>query len=302
MEEMMAQIGFIGLGNMGGPMAANLVKAGHSVSGFDLSDAALLGFRAAGGHMAASAIEAIKGAAFVVSMLPAGHHVSALYQQLIPYLKGSGALLIDSSTIDVETARSVAERAASAGLLMLDAPVSGGVGGAVAGTLTFMVGGPDEAFARGRDVLAQMGRIIVHAGAAGAGQAAKICNNMILGISMLAVSEAFVLADRLGLDRQKLFHISAAASGQCWSLTQYCPVPGPVPASPANRDYTPGFAAALMLKDLSLAQMAAETAGAPTPLGAHAARVYQALVDAGLGSKDFSVAFRFLSEATREAQ
>ncbi len=295
----MAQIGFIGLGNMGGPMAANLVKAGHSVSGFDLADAALSGFRSAGGHIAESAIEAVQGAAFVVSMLPAGQHVNALYQDLIPLLKGSGALLIDSSTIDVEAARSVAASAASVGLLMLDAPVSGGVGGAVAGTLTFMVGGPDEAFTRGRTVLAQMGRTIVHAGAAGAGQAAKICNNMILGISMLAVSEAFVLADRLGLDRQKLFDISATASGQCWSLTQYCPVPGPVPTSPANRDYTPGFAAALMLKDLSLAQMAAEAAGAPTPLGAHATRVYQALADAGLGPKDFSVAFRFLSEAAR---
>jgi 3-hydroxyisobutyrate dehydrogenase len=227
--------------------------------------------------------------------------VRALYAALIPALAGSGALLIDSSTIDVETARSVAAEAAEAGLAMLDAPVSGGVGGAVAGTLTFMVGGTDAAFARGRTILAQMGRTIVHAGAAGAGQAAKICNNMILGVSMLAVSEAFVLADRLGLDRQKLFDISATASGQCWSLTQYCPVPGPVPASPANRDYAPGFAAALMLKDLSLAQTAAASVGAATPLGAHAALLYQALSDAGLGAKDFSIAFRFLTEASRES-
>jgi 3-hydroxyisobutyrate dehydrogenase len=233
-------------------------------------------------------------------MLPAGQHVRSLYADIIPVLTGGAALLIDSSTIDVESARSVAASAATAGLLMLDAPVSGGVGGAVAGTLTFMVGGPDEAFTRGQPVLAQMGRTIVHAGSAGAGQAAKICNNMILGVSMLAVSEAFVLADKLGLDRQKLFDISAKASGQCWSLTQYCPVPGPVPTSPANRDYAPGFAADLMRKDLSLSQTAAEAAGAATPLGAHALRLYQALVEAGLGAKDFSVAFPFLSEQSRE--
>jgi 3-hydroxyisobutyrate dehydrogenase len=294
-------IAFIGLGNMGAPMAANLLKAGHVVVGFDLSASAMTAHEAAGGPIAASAVEAVRGAEIVISMLPAGTHVRALYAALIPALAGSGALLIDSSTIDVETARSVAAEAAEAGLAMLDAPVSGGVGGAVAGTLTFMVGGTDAAFARGRTILAQMGRTIVHAGAAGAGQAAKICNNMILGVSMLAVSEAFVLADRLGLDRQKLFDISATASGQCWSLTQYCPVPGPVPASPANRDYAPGFAAALMLKDLSLAQTAAASVGAATPLGAHAALLYQALSDAGLGAKDFSIAFRFLTEASRES-
>ena len=182
---------------------------------------------------------------------------------------------------------------------MMDAPVSGGVGGATAGTLTFMVGGSAAGFARALPVLQAMGKTIVHAGAAGAGQAAKICNNMILGISMLAVSEAFVLADRLGLDRQKLFDISATASGQCWSLTNYCPVPGPVPSSPANRDYAPGFAAALMLKDLTLSQAAAEASGAPTPLGAHAARLYQALADDGQAGRDFSYAFPWLSGKTR---
>jgi 3-hydroxyisobutyrate dehydrogenase len=184
---------------------------------------------------------------------------------------------------------------------MLDAPVSGGVGGAVAGTLTFMVGGSEPAFARGREVLAQMGRNIVHAGPAGAGQAAKICNNMLLGISMIAVSEAFVLADRLGLDRQKLFDISSTSSGQCWSLSTYCPVPGPVPTAPSNRDYTPGFATSLMLKDLLLSQLAAEGVGAATPLGAHATRLYQRFADTGLGAKDFSAAFQFLSASERGA-
>jgi 3-hydroxyisobutyrate dehydrogenase len=284
---------------MGGPMAANLVKAGHTVAGFDMSATALSAHQAAGGIVSASALEAINGAETIITMLPAGQHVRGVYGEILPYLAGSQALLIDSSTIDVETARAVASAAASAGLEMLDAPVSGGVGGAVAGTLTFMVGGPGSAFARGHPLLSQMGRTIVHAGEAGAGQAAKLCNNMILGITMLAVSEAFVLADRLGLDRQKLFDISATASGQCWSLTSYCPVPGPVAASPANRDYAPGFAADLMLKDLSLAQVASEAVGAATPLGAHAKRLYESLVESGLGPKDFSIAFRFLSEAAR---
>jgi 3-hydroxyisobutyrate dehydrogenase len=218
---------------------------------------------------------------------------------IIDRLRGSGALLIDASTIDVETARSVASEAEAADLAMLDAPVSGGVGGAVAGTLTFMVGGTADAFERARPLLQLMGRNVVHAGPPGAGQAAKICNNMLLGISMIGVSEAFVLADRLGLDRQKLFDISSTASGQCWSLTNYCPAPGPVPASPANHDYKAGFAAALMLKDLLLSQQAAAAVGAATPLGEHAAKLYQAMVDAGLAAKDFSVAFPYLSEAGR---
>jgi len=207
---------------------------------------------------------------------------------------GSDALLIDSSTIDVVTARAVAAAAQAKGIAMLDAPVSGGVGGAQAGTLTFMVGGDAAAFARAKPILEQMGKTIVHAGGAGNGQAAKICNNMILGVSMIAVSEAFVLAEKLGLDAQKLFDISSKSSGQCWSMTSYCPVPGPVPASPANRDYKAGFTAAMMLKDLQLAQDAAAAAGAKTPLGADAARLYSQYVASGEGPKDFSGVIGFI--------
>ena len=298
----MAAIGFIGLGNMGAPMAANLVKAGHVVAGCDLNPQAVAALAAAGGTAAASPAEAVRGAEIVITMLPAGAQVRAIYlgeSGLIAALKGTGTLLADCSTIDVDTARAVSAAAAEAGLEMLDAPVSGGVGGATAGTLTFMVGGTETAFSRGRPVLAAMGKTIVHTGGPGAGQAAKICNNMILGISMLAVSEAFVLADRLGLDRARLFEVSSTSSGQCWSLTNYCPVPGPVPSSPANRDYAPGFAAALMLKDLTLAQDAAAAAGAPTPLGAHAATLYAAAVAEGQGPYDFSTVFRWLSAHQR---
>ena len=293
------RIAFIGLGNMGLPMAANLLKAGHEVSGFDLAAPALQALAASGGRAAASVADAVGGAAVVVTMLPAGKHVAAVLPQILDAAQ-SEPLLIDSSTIDVEAARQLAARAAARGIAMLDAPVSGGVGGATAATLTFMVGGTEAAFARGLPVLQAMGKTIVHAGDPGAGQAAKICNNMILGISMIAVSEAFVLADRLGLDRQKLFDIASKSSGQCWSLTSYCPVPGPVPASPANRGYLPGFAATLMLKDLSLAQQAAEAGGAATPLGAHAARIYQALVEAGEGDRDFSFTYEYLSELYRQ--
>ena len=292
------RIAFIGLGNMGLPMAANLLKAGHEVAGFDLAATARAALAAQGGRDAASVAEAVRGAELVITMLPAGKHVAQVVPQILAAAQG-GPLLIDSSTIDVETARHVAAQAAEHGLALLDAPVSGGVGGATAGTLTFMVGGTEAAFARGLPVLKAMGRTIVHAGGPGAGQAAKICNNMILGISMIAVSEAFVLADRLGLDRQKLFDIASASSGQCWSLTSYCPVPGPVPGSPANRGYLPGFAATLMLKDLLLAQQAAAGSGAATPLGAHAARIYQALVDAGEGDRDFSVTYDYLSDLDR---
>lgn len=301
----MAVVGFIGLGNMGGPMAANLVRAGHTVRGFDLNAASLDAFAQAGGHPAASTSEAADGADMVVTMLPAGSHVrSVLLHQggLIERLaarEGQKALLIDCSTIDVETAREVAETAAAAGLEMLDAPVSGGTNGAAAGTLTFMVGGDETAFTRGRPLLAAMGRNIVHAGGPGAGQAAKICNNMMLAINMLGVSEAFVLGDKLGLDPQKLWDIASTSSGQSWALTNYCPKPGPVPAAPSNRGYAPGFAAALMLKDVNLSQQAAEAAGAPTPLGALAASLYQRLVDAGEGGQDFSVIFRWLSGLTR---
>jgi 3-hydroxyisobutyrate dehydrogenase len=282
----MAIIGFIGLGNMGAPMAGNLVRAGHSVRGFDLAEAAMAAAGSLGVGQAGSVAEAVVGAEMIITMLPAGTHVTGLYATMVP-LAAPGALLVDCSTIDVASARAAHAAAAAAGLASVDAPVSGGVGGAQAGTLTFMAGGEAEAFARAEPVLATMGRRIVHCGAAGAGQAAKICNNMILGISMIAVSEAFVLAEKLGLSHQALFDVASTASGQCWSLTNYCPVPGPVPASPANRDYVPGFAAALMLKDMNLSQEAAQAAGANTALGAHAAQIYAAFAAQHPGT-DFS--------------
>ncbi|KZD08200.1 3-hydroxyisobutyrate dehydrogenase [Oceanibaculum pacificum] len=286
----MATIGFIGLGNMGGPMAANLVKAGHRVIGFDLLPANLERAGAAGVTPASDIAGAVAGAEIVVTMLPAGAHVRQVYTGPDGILASAarGTLLIDSSTIDVASARAVAAAAAEAGMAMLDAPVSGGTGGAEAGTLTFMVGGDEAAFAKAEPVLQKMGKTIVHAGGPGNGQAAKICNNMVLGISMIAVSEAFALAEKLGLDHQKLFDISSKSSGQCWALTTYCPVPGPVPTSPANRDYKPGFTAAMMLKDLKLAQEAASQAGANTPLGAEAAQLYNLYCSQGLGEVDFS--------------
>ena len=292
-------IALIGLGNMGLPMAANLLKAGHTVAGFDLTAANLAAHVAAGGRAAASVANAVVGADVVVTMLPAGKHVASVYQEIFAAVGAARPLLVDSSTIDVATARAVAAEAAAVGMEMLDAPVSGGVGGAVAGTLTFMCGGTVAGFAAAAPVLKDMGRNIIHAGAAGAGQAAKACNNMMLAISMIGVAEGFVLAEKLGLDRQKLFDITSTATGQSWALTAYCPAPGPVPAAPSNRDYAPGFAAALMLKDLGLAQQAAADAGAATPMGAHALRIYQALNDAGEGGKDFSVVFRFLAGMQR---
>ncbi len=294
----MATIGFIGLGNMGGPMAANLVKAGHAVSGFDLSKAALQELMAAGGTAAGSVAEAVSGAEVVVTMLPAGKHVRAVLAEPggVFACASPGALLIDSSTIDVATARDMAAAAETQGFMMLDAPVSGGSSGAAAGTLTFMVGGSEAAFARAQPFLRAMGRNIVLAGPAGAGQAAKVCNNLILGISMLAVSEGFALAEKLGLSAQSLFDISSTSSGQCWSLTTYCPVPGPVPTSPANRDYTPGFAVDLMLKDLSLAADAVMSTGAASVLGGAARDTYARLSAMGMGGKDFSVAAKALIE------
>jgi 3-hydroxyisobutyrate dehydrogenase len=283
----MAHIAFIGLGNMGGPMAANLVRAGHSVTGFDLVQAALETARAAGVTIADSTGAAIDGAACVFTMLPAGRHVLAVTGELLP-IAAPGTLFVDCSTIDVATARAVHAAAASAGMPAVDAPVSGGVGGATAGTLTFMAGGAADAFARAKPLLETMGRKIVHCGEAGAGQAAKICNNMILGISMIAVSEAFVLAEQLGLSHQALFDVASTASGQCWSLNSYCPVPGPVPASPANAGYKPGFAAAMMLKDLNLAQDAALASGADTALGRHAAELYARFAAGGQAELDFS--------------
>lgn len=292
----MARIGFIGLGNMGLPMALNLVKAGHEVTGYDVNPQGVEKLKTGGGRAGKSAADLAAESEIVITMLPAGKHVRAVYlgdDGVIARAK-SGMLLIDSSTIDVDSARAVAEAAEKKGLMMLDAPVSGGVGGAQAGTLTFMVGGPEAAFAKAQPVLSAMGKNIVHAGGAGAGQAAKICNNMILGISMIGVCEAFVLAEKLGLDAQKLFDISSKASGQCWSLTTYCPVPGPVPTSPANRDYQAGFTAAMMLKDLLLAQEAARAGGATTPLGAEAASIYGLYVGQGEGGRDFSGIIRFL--------
>ncbi|MFQ5984345.1 MAG: 3-hydroxyisobutyrate dehydrogenase [Alphaproteobacteria bacterium] len=286
----MADIGFIGVGNMGGPMVHNLVKAGHKVVAFDIAQAAREKARQAGAGVAASAREAATGRDIVITMLPAGEQVRDVYLGEGQVLKAAspGTLVVDSSTIDVETARAVAQAAAERGLEMLDAPVSGGVAGAEAATLTFMVGGSEAAFARAEPVLQAMGKTIVHAGPAGNGQAAKMCNNMVLGASMIAVAEAFVLADKLGLEAQKLFDISSESSGQCWSMTSYCPVPGPVPSSPANRGYKPGFTAAMMLKDLRLAQQAAQATGAATPLGAAATAIYTLYCNAGHGGVDFS--------------
>ncbi len=291
----MARIAFIGLGNMGGPMAANLVKAGHEVTGADLVADNVKRLEAAGGR-GGDVASALNGAEVVITMLPAGPHVAAVYgggEGVIAKAE-KGALLIDCSTIDVATARAVGADAAKAGFDMVDAPVSGGVGGATAATLTFMVGGSDEAFSRAQPILKTMGKNIIHAGGSGNGQAAKICNNMILGISMIGVCEAFVLAEKLGLEAQKLFDISSTASGQCWSLTSYCPVPGPLPASPANRDYQPGFTAAMMLKDLKLAQEAANASGATTPMGAEAAALYGLFAAAGEAGTDFSGIIRML--------
>jgi 3-hydroxyisobutyrate dehydrogenase len=290
----MAKIAFIGLGNMGGPMAANLVKAQHQVTAFDLSAGAVEAAVGHGARKAASAAEAVKDAEVVVTMLPAGKHVREVYEKDVLPNAARGALLIDCSTIDVDSARHVGALAEKAGFEMIDAPVSGGVGGATAGTLTFMVGGGDQAFAKARPILEKMGRNIVHAGASGNGQAAKICNNMILGVSMIAVSEGFMLAKRLGLDAQKLFDVASTSSGQCWSLTNYCPVPGPVPTSPANRDYQAGFTAAMMLKDLLLAQQAANAVGASTPMGAGAAQLFNLFVNSGNAAKDFSGIIRML--------
>ena len=299
----MATVGFIGLGNMGGPMAANLVKAGHSVTGADLNPAALDALVKSGGKAADTAAEAASGARVVITMLPAGEHVRQVFLPrggLIDVVKDAGPLLIDCSTIDVDTARAVTAAAAEAGLAMLDAPVSGGTAGAQNGTLTFMVGGTEAAFARGKPVLEAMGKNIFHAGGPGAGQAVKICNNMMLAITMIGVSEGFLLAQKLGLDWNTLHRICATSSANSWALSSYCPAPGPVPSAPSNRDYAPGFATSLMVKDLKLSQAAAETTGSPTPLGAKALSLYQQVVDAGDGGKDFSVVFRWLAQQKRE--
>ena len=289
----MSAIAFIGLGNMGGPMAANLVKAGHRVFGVDLDANLSEAAAQSGGTPLASGADAVARADVVVSMLPAGKHVLSVWGETVSAAK-RGALFIDSSTIDVESARRAHALAAKAGLPSIDAPVSGGTGGAKAATLTFMCGGEADAFAAAKPILEAMGKRIVHCGGAGSGQAAKICNNMILGATMIATAEAFVLAEKLGLSHQALFDVASTSSGQSWSLTSYCPVPGPVPASPANNDYRPGFAAALMLKDLKLAQEAALAAGATTPLGAEAAQLYALFNAAGHSGDDFSGIINFL--------
>src|ERR1700761_4778596 len=283
----MATLAFIGLGNMGGPMAANLVKAGHKVIAFDLVEASRNQAKADGASIAESAAGSVKGADIVITMLPAGKHVLSVWNEVVPSMT-KGNLIIDCSTIDVESSKQAHALAAKHGVASVDAPVSGGTGGAKGATLTFMCGGDDKAFAAAKPVLENMGKKIVHCGGAGAGQAAKICNNMILGISMIAVSEAFALGEKLGLSHQALFDVASTSSGQCWAVTSYCPVPGPVPTSPANNDYRPGFAAALMLKDLTLAQDAATAAGAATPLGKHAQEIYKAFETTGNGGVDFS--------------
>jgi 3-hydroxyisobutyrate dehydrogenase len=295
----MPNIGFIGLGNMGAPMAANLVKSGDSVIGFDVVAAARQQSAQSGIEIAPTPKACVEKADVIVTMLPAGEHVRSVWGKVLPSAK-RGALFIDCSTIDVTSARAAHALAGERGIAALDAPVSGGVAGAKAATLTFMVGGSVEAFARGKPVLERMGKRVVHCGDAGNGQAAKICNNMILGASMIAVSEAFVLGEKLGLSHQALFDVASASSGQCWSLTSYCPVPGPVPASPANNGYKPGFAAALMLKDLKLAREAAGAVHVKTAIGTHAAEIYERFAEAGHSGTDFSGIINFVREASKQ--
>ena len=289
----MARVAFIGLGNMGGGMAANLAKAGHDVRAFDLSEDALTRAEAAGALRAVDAVAAVDGAEAVVTMLPAGSHVEQTYAAIVPAC-APAAVLIDCSTIDVATAKRVAATAHAKGLAAVDAPVSGGIAAAAGGTLTFMVGGPEDAFARAEPFLSAMGKAVIRAGGSGAGQAAKICNNMILGATMVATCEAFLLAEKLGLDAQAFYDIASVSSGQSWSMTSYCPVPGVGPETPADRDYEGGFAAALMLKDLRLAMQAASEARAQTPMGAKAAGLYEAMVGQGDGGKDFSAVIKLL--------
>ncbi|CAM5418908.1 3-hydroxyisobutyrate dehydrogenase OS=Afipia felis OX=1035 GN=Hgd PE=3 SV=1 [Afipia felis] len=295
----MTRIAFIGLGNMGGPMAVNLVKAGFAVRGFDLAESSKKMAAESGVTIAPSIADAVQDAGTVITMLPAGQHVLDVWNEVVPRLP-QGTLIVDCSTIDVASAGTAHELAAAAGLRSVDAPVSGGTIGAKNATLTFMAGGDPKAFAAAKPILEKMGAKIIHCGEAGAGQAAKICNNMILGISMIGVCEAFTLGEKLGLSHQALFDVASTSSGQCWSLTSYCPVPGPVPASPANNGYKPGFATALMLKDLRLSQEAAQATGAVTPLGAHAQALYQAFSDAGHGMVDFSGIIAYLRQQTKK--
>ncbi|WP_146345109.1 3-hydroxyisobutyrate dehydrogenase [Falsiphaeobacter marinintestinus] len=289
------KIGFIGLGNMGAPMASNLAKAGHDVTGFDMADVVIEGVA-----MAASGAEAAKGAEVVITMLPNGAILRAVADEVIPAME-KGAALVDCSTVDVDSARAVAAQAAAAGVLAVDAPVSGGVGGAAGGTLTFMAGGSPEAFAMAAPLFDIMGQKAVHCGDSGAGQAAKICNNMILGVTMIATCEAFALADKLGLDRQKMFDVVSTSSGYSWTMNAYCPAPGVGPQSPADNDYQPGFAADLMLKDLRLSQQAAESADADTPMGQLAQALYAQFVEDEDGKgRDFSAMLPRFEQRGRE--
>ena len=291
----MARIAFIGLGNMGGGMAANLAKGGHDVRAFDLSEEALQRAAASGCKAEASAAAAVADAEFVITMLPAGKHVRGVYEGQVFGMAPASALLIDCSTIDVATAKAVAATASGKGYSMIDAPVSGGIAGAAAGTLTFMVGGAAEHFGRAQPILALMGKNVIHAGASGAGQAAKICNNMLLGASMIATCETFAMAHKLGLDLQTFYDIASTASGQCWSMTTYCPVPGVGPKTPADNDYQGGFAAGLMLKDLKLAVQAAQDVDAAVPMGAAAEALYQVYANNGNAGRDFSGIIQMLS-------
>ncbi len=293
----MARIAFIGLGHMGGGMAPNLAKAGHDVRAFDLVPDAVEKAVSAGCSAAHSAAEAVKDADVVITMLPAAKHVRAVFEDDVAPNAKPGALLIDCSTIDVTSAREVGEAMKAKSFDFVDAPVSGGIAAAAAGTLALMVGGSDEQFERAKPFLEPMAKAVIHAGQLGAGQAAKICNNMILGATMAATCEGFVLAQKLGLDPQVFFDISSKASGQSWSMTSYCPVPGVGPETPADRDYEGGFAAALMLKDLKLAEEAAQSVGAYTPMGAEAEELYQRFVDRGGGSKDFSGLIKMIDDS-----
>jgi 3-hydroxyisobutyrate dehydrogenase len=294
----MPNIGFIGLGNMGGPMAANLVKSGERVHGFDVVPASRDASASDGVQIVGNARDCVENADIVITMLPAGEHVLSVWNEIVPQAR-QGTLFIDCSTIDVDSARRAHKLAAASGLATLDAPVSGGVGGAKAATLTFMVGGSTHAFSRGKPVLERMGKRIVHCGEAGNGQVAKICNNMILAASMIALSEGFVMGEKLGLSHQALFDVASASSAQCWALTSYCPVPGPVPASPANNSYKPGFAAALMLKDLKLAKAAADSVKVKNAIGAHAAEIYQRFADEGHSGLDFSAIIDLVREQSK---
>jgi 3-hydroxyisobutyrate dehydrogenase len=295
----MSKIGFIGLGNMGGPMVANLITAGHEVSAFDISADALARAVATGATAATNGVDAAKNAEIVITMLPAGKHVRSVFLEddKVMDLVAKNTLLIDCSTIDVVTARAAIVEAEQRGLEMVDAPVSGGIGGAQAGTLTFMCGGTEGAFARAEPILKVMGKNVFHAGDAGAGQAVKVCNNLMLAIQMISVSEGFALGDKLGLDRQKLFDIVSTATSQCWAMTSYCPVPGPVPPSPANNDYAAGFTVAMMLKDLLLAREASSEVGATTPLGSQATDMFAAFAAEGNENLDFSAIFKQIEDA-----